>query len=213
MPKNIIIFCAHNDDQIIGAGGTIAKYARKGINIHTVIFSFGELSHPWMKGHVTTEIRKKEAEEADKVLGGKEIVYLGLREGKFIEQFDEDERKELFEMILKLKPIKIFTHSASDPHPDHRAVHHIIKQILNDSKYKCDTYAFDVWNPVNIRAQKLPKLVVDVTSTFKAKIDAFRCHKSQKLAFFSLIWNVYLRAFMEGLHYNAKHVEVFYKIK
>lgn len=212
MGESIIIFCAHNDDQIIGAGGTIAKYARQGYDIYTIIFSYGEMSHPWMKGHVTAEIRKREAQEADKVLGGKQLVYLGLKEGKFLEQFDDEERKIIFDLIRKVKPKKVFTHSASDPHPDHRAVYSLVKQMLVDSKIKCDAYSFDVWNPVNLRSQKLPKLVVDVTDTFKDKIKAFRCHKSQRLAFFSLIWNVYLRAIVGGLHYNTKKVEVFYKI-
>lgn len=44
-----MVFCAHPDDEVLGAGGTIAKYAREGKKVIAVIFSYGESSHPWMK--------------------------------------------------------------------------------------------------------------------------------------------------------------------
>ena len=39
----VLFLCAHNDDQLIGAGGTIAKYAKEGKKIVTIVFSFGEI--------------------------------------------------------------------------------------------------------------------------------------------------------------------------
>ena len=42
----IMVFAAHPDDEVIGAGGTIAKYAREGRQVVSVIFSYGEGSDP-----------------------------------------------------------------------------------------------------------------------------------------------------------------------
>lgn len=213
MAKSIVVFCAHNDDQIIGAGGTLINYAQKGMKIYTVIFSYGEKSHFWLKGEVTTDMRLKEAEEADKVMGGRELLYLGLKEGKFYEQFDEKQRKKLAVLLKEVKPIKIFTHSSSDPHPDHKAVYHLVKQMLHDVKYKGTAYSFDVWNIINLRSKKNPRLVVDISDSFTTKIKAFKCHRSQRSTFYSLVWNVYLKAFINGLKYGIKYAEVFHKIR
>ena len=41
-----IIFSAHSDDFVIGAGGYIAQHPKQ---THCVVFSMGEMSHPWLK--------------------------------------------------------------------------------------------------------------------------------------------------------------------
>ncbi|MDO8660733.1 MAG: PIG-L family deacetylase, partial [Candidatus Woesearchaeota archaeon] len=85
MPQTILTICAHNDDQIVGAGGTLAKYAAEGKRIRTVICSFGESSHPHLKREIIVERRVKESLRADKILGGSGVAYFGLAEGKFLQ--------------------------------------------------------------------------------------------------------------------------------
>ena len=41
----ILILAPHPDDEILGVGGTIAKYSKEGKNNYVVIFSYGEVSH------------------------------------------------------------------------------------------------------------------------------------------------------------------------
>lgn len=217
MKKNrdtIICFCAHNDDQIIGAGGTLAKYSSQGKEVYTIIFSFGEASHPHLRREVTVEMRVKESLKATKILGGKTNLYLGLKEGNFAEEF---EKKNLMARLKKFlterKPSKIFTHSVDDPHPDHRAVYSIITQLLDQIKYKGSVYSFDIWNPINLGKRNLPRLIVDISDTFRKKVRAIEAHESQKLTRFSLLWNLYLKAIYNGLNNNTKYAEVFYKIR
>jgi len=209
--EHILIMCAHNDDQIIGAGGTLAKYAKEGKKVITVIFSYGEGSHPWLKRHITREIRLKEAEKANKVLGCTDVVYLGLSDDEFIDKLNEKIKGRIKAIIMKKKPSKIFTHAPDDPHSHHRAVHDITLEVLDAIRYKCDVYTYDIWNPIKVKKRDAPKLVVDISDTFRTKIKAFECHKSQKATFFSLIWYVYLQAFFRGLDNDVKYAEVFHK--
>ncbi|MBI2549293.1 PIG-L family deacetylase [Candidatus Woesearchaeota archaeon] len=212
MADTIITFCAHNDDQILGAGGTLAKYARQGYEVYTYIFSYGEQSHPWLKGEITAEMRIKEAHASDKVLGGKDIFFFGLKEGHFREEIQEKGIKEQMEAIIAEKqPKKIFTHSLDDPHPDHRVVYETVLEITQ--KIDCEVYSFNVWNLFNFKERDLPKLVVDISDTFSLKLDSFARHKSQKMTMISLLWKVYLQAIINGLRHHAKYAEVFYKIK
>lgn len=209
----ILTLCAHNDDQIIGAGGTMAKYAKQGALTRTIIFSFGESSHPHLKREVIVERRVKESLKADKLMGGKGIAYLGLKEGKFEQEFHDKEIRDKIEWLIKKeKPTKIFTHSSDDPHPDHRAVNKIVRDLLKKKVINCDVYEFPVWNLIKVLRRNSPKLVVDITDTFKIKIKSFAAHTSQKSTIWLLLWNIYLRARLFGLRYKVRYVEVFYKI-
>ena len=69
MVESILFLIAHNDDQLIGAGGTIAKYAKEGKKVVTIIFSFGESSNPLEQDIFTRRTRVKESKQAAKVLG------------------------------------------------------------------------------------------------------------------------------------------------
>ncbi|NOZ81112.1 MAG: PIG-L family deacetylase [DPANN group archaeon] len=206
----VLVFSAHNDDQIIGAGGTLAKYNAEGKKVVTVIFSNGEKSHPWQKKEITVNIRKKEAEDAARVLGGEKLIFIGLEEGKFREQIDPGKLRRL---ILTQRPEKIFTHSKDDPHPDHRAVHQAVTEVMDTIHRDIPVYSFDIWNPINVRERQRPRLVIDITDTFQKKIEAFRCHHSQKPTLFSLMWNVYAKAIYNGLSNDMRYAEIFYKIR
>ncbi|RMF55782.1 hypothetical protein D6745_01130 [Candidatus Woesearchaeota archaeon] len=211
----ILVFCAHSDDQIFGLGGTLAKYAEEGARIYTYIFSFGEQSHPWLKRHVSVEMRKKESEKADKVIKGSGVRFFDLREGHFLEDAEKKGIKEkVKDIIKKKKPDKIFIHSEDDPHPDHKAINSIILDVVDSLREKIDVYSFDVWNPVKLRKRDSPKMVVDTSSTFKTKINALKCFASQKMTMiFLLVPGVYLRDFFNGLNNHARFAEVFRKVR
>ena len=212
--ENIIIFCAHSDDQIFGVGGTIAKYSKESKNITTIIFSYGESSHPWLKEKYTIKMRVQESEEAGKVVGCYENIFFGLEEFKFAQQIlERNIKKKIKQIILDKKPTKIFTHSMNDPHKDHQDVYYCIASVLEEMKYKGDLYCFDVWNPINIKKRDEAQLYVDITKTFNLKLEALKCFKSQKLSMLSLLWSVYLRASIHGRHSGVKYAERFFKLR
>lgn len=217
MPKkdHIMVFAAHNDDPMIGVGGTLIKYAKEKKKISIFIFSYGESSHPHFAPDRVIKIRKKEYDKSAKIMNLNEYSeFFGLKEGNFKDEFKEKKlKKKIKEFIKNKKPSKIFTHSKDDPHPDHKAVHNILMEILDELKYKCDVYSFDVWNPINFRKRSRPKLVVDITDTFEKKIKACKCHESQKVVMVQMIPLAYTRAFINGLNYNHKYAEIFFKIR
>jgi len=212
--NNIIVFCAHSDDQIFGAGGTLAKYAKEGKNIYTYIFSFGEFSHPWLKRNVSVKMRVKESYDVDRLIGGKGIRFFDLKEGTFPEDAKRLKiNKEIEKIIRQKKPVKIFTHAVDDPHPDHSAMHRIVLDTFDKMGYKCDVYTFDIWNWFAVKDRHLPKLWVDISSTFKTKMAALRTFKSQKAAFMTLLPSTYAKAIIYGLRNGVKFAEVFRKIR
>ncbi len=212
-PGTILTLCAHNDDNIIGVGGTIAKHVDEGGKAYSYIFCYGDMSHPHLKREVILKTRVKESHKAGKILGD-EIYYLGFTDGKILEDAEKRNIKQKLKDIINLKkPTKIFTHSLDDPHPDHKAVLKLVTEVCDEINYKGEVFSFDIWNPINIRKRDSPKLVVDITSTFKKKLDSFKVHKSQKMVFFLFIWQLWIKAIMTGWQHHYRYAESFYKIR
>jgi LmbE family N-acetylglucosaminyl deacetylase len=215
--ETVLVIVAHNDDHIIAAGGTLAKYAKEDKKLRTIIFSYGEMSHPHLKPELVKEQRYKESIASDDILGGSGVVYLGLDEGKFPEQYKKRKIQEkLAYIIRKEKPAKIFTLGPDDVHPDHNAVHRAVTELIEDGTITCDAYAFEVWYAVKLRRRDAPKLVVDVSDHYETKVKAMKAHKSQfqhVSQFMTILqFTTWLRALISGWHNNCKYAEVFYKL-
>jgi len=214
MKETILAIAAHNDDHIIGAGGALAKYAKEGKRVRTIICSFGERSHPHLRKEVIVERRVKESIKADKVMGGAGIAYLGVKEGSFEDEFKSRNIVEKLAWIIqKEKPAKIFTHGIDDFHPDHRAVYRLVMSLIEQKKITCPVYSFEVWSLLKLRNRNLPRLVVDTSDTFNTKIKAFLIHESQKFAIWALLWKLILKDWLSGVIHGYKYAEVFYRLK
>ncbi len=213
MKQTILAIAAHNDDQVIGAGGTLAKYAGQGRRIRTIVFSFGEM-HPYLRKEVMIEKRMREFIKADKIIGGSGVAYFGCRDGHIDEDVKaKNVKKKLLQVLKSEKPSVIFTHGIDDAHPDHRAVNRLIMELIKEDKISCPVYSFDIWSLVKLRKRNLPRMVVDVSDTFPVKIKSFLAHKSQKMVIGALLLKVILKDWFSGLINGYKYAEVFYRLK
>jgi LmbE family N-acetylglucosaminyl deacetylase len=212
--KRVLIICAHSDDQVIGAGGTTAKLARQNAQVRTFICSFGEQSHPHLKEVEVRKMRVKESQQANHVLGGSGVIFLGMKEGHFSEEYEKNNWfSKLHRHIQQFKPEVILTHAPDDPHPDHRAVYNMVMDIHKRGKLSCEVYVFDVWTLFNLRKRRNPKLILDISHTFARKLDALSTFKSQRVALFTLLWSVYAKAIYYGLKRGTRYAEIFYKVR
>jgi LmbE family N-acetylglucosaminyl deacetylase len=215
---NILVIVAHSDDQALGPGGTIAKYAAEGHDVYTLIFSYGEGTHPHYKKEVIREIREEESKKADKLLGAKETIFLGTTDGKLAQEKEHPEVQEkLRKALLHYKPEKIFTHAVDEAHPDHVAVHQLLLQVYDElhaeNKLTCSIFSFGIWRFFKFKRRSKPRLIVDITDTFTKKLSALKLFKSQKVAMLTLTWSVYVKAIINGYRYGTTFAEVFYKIR
>tara|TARA_Y100000310_G_scaffold169709_1_gene169926 strand:+ start:1740 stop:2201 length:462 start_codon:yes stop_codon:yes gene_type:complete len=152
----------------------------------------------------------KETKKVSKYLGVEKTIFLGIPDLK-INTRDKELKDKITSIIDKYKPSKIFTHSSSDPHKDHRAVYEIVLGVLKNKEYPM--YTFGVWNPIQVRDTNKPRLIVDVSKTFEKKLKALRLFESQKLSVYQLLPNVFLKAKISGWANKCKYAEVFYKVK
>ncbi len=210
--ENIIIFSAHSDDFVLGAGGTIAKYRQEGKRVLVAVFSYGEMSHPWLKKSVVKTIRAKEAQEASNLLKCR-LTFFNLREGRFLEDYPAQE-KHFLRLLQRYRPAKIFTHSSEDPHPDHRAVHKITLGLYDKAAFlpKLEVYTYSVWNPVSFRTE-YPALYIDVSRTFSLKLKALKQYQSQKVHIAYPFLLLLYRAVKDGFKIRKRFGEHFFRVR
>src|SRR5512146_3339341 len=89
IPKTAMSIHAHPDDQDFSVSGTLAKWARAGCKITSVIITSGDSgsNDPSRDGNYKPELaRLREAEQraANKVLGVEETVFLGYPDGELV---------------------------------------------------------------------------------------------------------------------------------
>ena len=84
MTKTILAVLAHPDDESFGLGGTLALYANNGYDVYYVCATRGEVGAAdpeHMQGYKdTAEMRTAELMRAAKVLGLKDVFFLGYRD-------------------------------------------------------------------------------------------------------------------------------------
>jgi LmbE family N-acetylglucosaminyl deacetylase len=212
--ETILVICAHPDDEILGPGGTIAKYSREGKRVIAVIFSYGENSHWWLKKKYTVEMRVKESKAAGKLVGTAETMFLGLKDLQLKEEITKKKNLNTIEKIIrKYSPTKIFTHSPDDMiYSDHKAVWDAVEKVTKRMDYKGDIYVFNIWAK-DVRLSNNPKLAVDISDTFHLKWKALKLFRSQHKYIFQLYPGVLWRAVKGGIENKCRFAESFSKVK
>lgn len=114
----------HPDDAELGAGGTIAKYVAEGKKVGIIDLTRGELG-----SRGTAETRAQEAAAASQILGVVVRENLGLRDGFFCN--DEENQLVIIRAIRKYQPEIVITNALDDRHPDHGRA----SQLVNDSLF------------------------------------------------------------------------------
>lgn len=141
MTKKILAVLAHPDDETFGLGGTIALYNQKGYETYYVCATRGEVGaadEEYMKGFKdTAEMRTDELMRAAKILGLKEVFFLGYRDSGMpntepnqhpnaqVNHPIEEVAGKVVKYIREIKPDVVITF---DPiggykHPDHIHIH------------------------------------------------------------------------------------------
>lgn len=213
--KNIFAFCAHSDDQILGAGGTLAKLSEEGYDVYVIILSHGENANPLTKTKFTIKTRRDESLKANEIIKAKDLFYFNLSEGKFLLEYKlTDTFSKLVKIFREYKPIKIFTHSPDDVHIDHCNTLAILLDIIKkiDEDYKPDVFSFDVWNFFNLKSNSYPVVYINISKQIRKKSQAISCFKSQKISMVSLLAKIYIEMIFNGMRIGTFFAEKFYKV-
>jgi LmbE family N-acetylglucosaminyl deacetylase len=163
----VLAIGAHPDDLEIAVGGTLARFARDGARVVMAIVSIP----------ADFDTRCAEARRAAEILGC-ELRLLVEDDCKRIDDIKSYQLVSMLDALVReLEPAALLTHSATEFHRDHVAVHNA---CVSTQRLK----AFDLFhfNPTMVRPVPVafyPRAYVDVSETIELKMQAIEAHSSQ----------------------------------
>jgi bacillithiol biosynthesis deacetylase BshB1 len=178
---SLLIIGPHPDDQELGMGGAIAKFASQGHRVHLIDMTNGEPTP-----HGSVETRAKESTEAANILGVDRTL-LGLKNREVIHNLES--RHKLAALIRVHKPNVMFVPYPIDAHPDHVAVTKIAEDARFDAKLTKSGIPGEPWHPkriiyyycTHLRMNFNPSFCIDITDQIETKMRAVDAYKSQFL--------------------------------
>jgi len=190
--KKILILVAHPDDEVLGCGGTIAKYAEKGNKVYCLFLGRGKTSRLKNTEIIPKKIKKaqtaleKEAHKAAKELGISEIFFEDFPDQQYDTVGFLKIVKAIEKIKNKIKPEIIFTHHQGDLNLDHqitfKAALTACRPLPGETIKKI--YSFEVpssteWGSPKRKNYFKPDVFIDITKTFNKKIKALKIYKSE----------------------------------
>jgi LmbE family N-acetylglucosaminyl deacetylase len=198
LPQRAMSIQAHPDDQDFTVAGTLAKWAKAGCEIVSVLITSGDSgsNDPGKSADYKPQLarlREVEQQAANKVLGIKETVFLHYPDGELVASIQL--RKDLTRQIRKYKPEVVVTGDPSGwfygneyvNHPDHRAAAEAATYAVFPSagtRMIFPDLLDEGLPPHNVKrlyihGNEKPDTWVDIGETLDTKIEALKKHVSQ----------------------------------
>lgn len=191
--QRVLVITAHPDDSEFGAGGTVARLAREGLQVSYCIVTNGDKGSGdrSMTPERLARIREEEQRSAARVLGVETVDFLGFPDCEV--EDTRESRMAVTAAIRRHRPDRLIiqnphrTKNLGASHRDHRTV----AGIALDCVYPLarDHMAFPELLAQGLEPHKVrevyvmwwenPELVVDISETMDLKIKALACHASQ----------------------------------
>lgn len=189
-----LIIAAHPDDEVLGCGGTIAKLADEGWEVHVAILAEGETSrhatrNPIAQATTLSELANS-ARRAGDILGARSIQLGQFPDNRMDGVELLDVVKYIETLVETLTPSRVFTHNYSDVNIDHRIVHDAVIAAVRPipSSFVRELFFFEVassteWRPATSMRVFAPTMYVDIGQTLQRKLEALNAYASEMRLF------------------------------
>ena len=192
-----MVIYAHPDDAEFGVAGTVAKWAKTGVEVTYCMITNGASGSqdPDMTREKLRDIRAAEQREAAKILGVAHVVLLGYEDGYLYPTLEV--RRDVARQVRIHRPDVII---GQDPrfragegyvnHPDHIAAGEVALRTINPDASTRQMFP-ELWRDEHLEPHKPKALflgrfgdgrgvtVIDISSTIETKLAALAAHRSQ----------------------------------
>jgi LmbE family N-acetylglucosaminyl deacetylase len=181
--STVVVVAAHPDDELLGAGGTLARHVRAGDDVHALVVADGATSRYDAE---MVPVLAAAAKRAAEVLG-----FASLRTGALPDQRLDSipllEVTQLVEAVLdELRPQTVLTHFPGDVNLDHGIVAraawtacrpYVLPRLRRFAVFETPSSTEWAWPLQGGGFQ--PELFVDVSATLEVKLAAMACYESE----------------------------------
>ncbi|MBA2680647.1 MAG: PIG-L family deacetylase [Ktedonobacteraceae bacterium] len=150
-PLKLMCILAHPDDESLGTGGILAKYATEGIETYLITATRGERGwygdereHPGLD--ILGRTREAELQAAAKVLGIQQVHFLDYMDGDLDQAHPAEIIAKIVGYLRRVKPDVVVTFDAegSYGHPDHIAISQFTTAAIMEAANPSSSYYQDL---------------------------------------------------------------------
>lgn len=182
LPKRMTVIAPHPDDETLGAGATIARFAAEGVEVSVLIVS-GHL--PPLYPQEAFETTRREADAAMKTLGVTRWDFLQIPATKVHEAPVAEVNGKITRFLRETDP-EVVLLPFPDRHIDHRVIFDASVVACRPVHAKAprlvmayETLSETHWNAPGIEPAFGPEIFVDTTEYMDQKKAALECYASQ----------------------------------
>ncbi|MBN2455105.1 MAG: PIG-L family deacetylase [Sedimentisphaerales bacterium] len=191
MNKVVFGLFAHPDDAEFMCAGTLALLAQRGWQIHIATMTAGDCGSKELNSKQISDIRKAEAAESAKILGGS---YHCLECEDIFVMYDKPTLLKAIKLMRQIQPAVVFTASPVDYMVDHTTASKIAMTACFSSGIpNIETKGAESFEPVPflyyvdaVRGRDIfgneikPQMIVDISGVIQTKEKMLKCHESQR---------------------------------
>jgi LmbE family N-acetylglucosaminyl deacetylase len=219
--QRILIVGAHPDDEVLGAGGTIARAISMGAEIAVQFlgegisarFPFGQYDNPEFDNQ--TKVRTDEAKKALSVLGISDYEFGDRLCGQFDKYPLISIVKDIERKLEIYRPDMLLTHNPSEVNIDHRLTYEAVEVACRPTRdfIPDEIYTFEIpcsgsWT---FESTFKPNVFVDISEHWDKKLEAWSYYETEARPFPFPRSSEGLKTIAQyrGLMSNLKMVEAF----
>ena len=181
--EKVLAIAPHNDDEIIGVGGTLLKHLDHGDEVYICIVTRG---FPPLFSEEGTAKNKKETLACHEYMGISKTYMLDLP-AAMLETVDRYKLNGMFcDLVQEIKPDVVYIPHWGDMQKDHQIVtdsamvalrpkyKHVVRKI-----YAYETLSETGWNVPCVQNEFIPNAFVDISDYLGEKLNCMDFYKSQ----------------------------------
>jgi len=179
----VLVLAPHPDDEVLGCGGTIARLADQGQEVHVAIMTSGRPPRFAAEG---VALVRAEAEAAHRMLGVAETYFGDLPAAELDTVAHADLNAAVSDVVQRVRPDTLFIPFIGDLHLDHKLLFRaaLVAARPRGANYPARILAYETLSETNWLAPYLdqsftPNVYLDISATLDRKIAAFRAFASQ----------------------------------
>ena len=179
----VLVIAPHPDDEVLGCGGTMARAAAEGGEVHVAVVTRGR--PPAFPEEAAEKVRA-EATAAHRHLGVHGSHWLDLPAAQLSEIAHATLNEALARLVREVRPDTLFVPFVGDVHLDHQLIFlsSLVAARPHQAEYPPRVLAYETvsetnWNAPFLAPGFLPNVFVGVESTLERKLEAAALFASQ----------------------------------
>jgi LmbE family N-acetylglucosaminyl deacetylase len=179
----VLVLAPHPDDEVLGPGGTVARWVAEGASVDVVIVT---KACPPLFDDEDLRVGRTEARAAHEVLGIANTKFLDFPAAGLDTVAHSEVNAGLQEVFVHAQPDVVLIPFGGDLHSDHQEVFRSAMVCARPGRpgapraiYAYETLSETNWNAPLVTPGFVPNVFVDISDHLETKLRAMECYRTQ----------------------------------